>query len=90
VEYRQGYASGRQRTGVAMKEVSWGMGYWTSTAGSGRASGPSSPSHSVALSRWRVGGLVLPNLAMRDKNSPYEFTAAQMGPYDIAPTAAIT
>jgi hypothetical protein len=36
-----------------------------------------------------VGGLVLPNLAMRDKNSPYEFTAAQMGPYDVAPTAAI-
>jgi hypothetical protein len=29
------------------------------------------------------GGLVVPNLAMRDKNSPYEFTAAQMGPYDI-------
>jgi hypothetical protein len=29
-----------------------------------------------------VGGLVVPNLVMRDKNSPYEFTAAQMGPYD--------
>jgi len=30
-----------------------------------------------------VGGVVAPNLAMRDKNSPYEFTAAQMGPYDV-------
>jgi hypothetical protein len=27
--------------------------------------------------------LVVPNLIMRDKDSPYEFTAAQMGPYDI-------
>jgi hypothetical protein len=35
-----------------------------------------------------VGGLVVPNLAMRDKNSPYEFTAAQMGPYDIHPAAS--
>jgi hypothetical protein len=32
-----------------------------------------------------VGGLVVPNLALRDKNSRYEFTAAQMGPYDIDP-----
>jgi hypothetical protein len=31
-----------------------------------------------------LGGLVVPNLALRDKNSPYEFTAAQMGPYDVA------
>jgi hypothetical protein len=30
-----------------------------------------------------LGGLVVPNLIMRDKDSPYEFTAAQMGPYDI-------
>lgn len=28
-----------------------------------------------------VGGVLAPNLALRDKNSPYEFTAAQMGPY---------
>ena len=35
-----------------------------------------------------VGGLVVPNLALRDKDSPYEFSAAQMGRYDAE--AAIT
>lgn len=35
-----------------------------------------------------VGGLVVPNLAMRNKNSPYEFTAAQMVPYDIDTAAS--
>lgn len=30
-----------------------------------------------------LGGLVVPNLVMRDQNSPYEFTAVQMGPYDV-------
>lgn len=30
-----------------------------------------------------LGGLVMPNLALRDKNSPYQFTAAQMGPHDV-------
>jgi hypothetical protein len=32
-----------------------------------------------------VGGLVVPNLALRDRNSPYEFTAAQMGRHDVEP-----
>lgn len=31
-----------------------------------------------------VGGVVVPNLALRDKNSPYEFTSAQMGPYELS------
>jgi hypothetical protein len=35
-----------------------------------------------------LGGLVVPNLALRDKNSPYEFTAKQMGHHEFAPDAA--
>jgi hypothetical protein len=63
------------------------MDYSTSTAGSGRALNEEQP---LSGRDWvngagcavaaTVGGLVLPNLALRDKNSPYEFTAAQMGP----------
>jgi hypothetical protein len=36
------------------------------------------------------GRLGAAHRAMRDKNSPYEFTAAQMGPYDDEPAAAIS
>jgi hypothetical protein len=31
-----------------------------------------------------VGGLIVPNLVMRDQNGRYEYTAARMGPYDSA------
>jgi Protein of unknown function with HXXEE motif len=31
-------------------------------------------------------GLGMPNVLMRDKNSPYAFTEEQMGPYDAPPT----
>jgi len=30
-----------------------------------------------------VFGVVVPNMVMRDRNSPYGFTAKQMGPYDV-------
>jgi hypothetical protein len=30
-----------------------------------------------------VFGVVVPNMVMRDRNSPYAFTAKQMGPYDV-------
>ena len=43
VEHRQGHPPVSSGPALRIKEVSWGMGYWTSTAGSGRASGPSSP-----------------------------------------------
>lgn len=31
-----------------------------------------------------VFGVAVPNMVMRDRSSPYAFTAKQMGPYDIA------
>jgi hypothetical protein len=31
-----------------------------------------------------VFGAVVPNLVMRDRNSPYAFTAKQMGRYDVS------
>jgi hypothetical protein len=30
-----------------------------------------------------VFGVAVPNMVMRDRNSPYAFTAKQMGPYDV-------
>jgi hypothetical protein len=30
-----------------------------------------------------VFGVAVPNMVMRDPNSPYAFTAKQMGPYDV-------
>jgi hypothetical protein len=30
-----------------------------------------------------VFGVVVPNMVMRDRNSPYVFTAKQMGHYDV-------
>jgi len=30
-----------------------------------------------------VFGVIVPNMAMRDRNSPYAFTAKQMGRYDL-------
>ena len=30
-----------------------------------------------------VFGLAVPNMVMRDRNSPYSFTAKQMGPTDV-------
>jgi len=30
-----------------------------------------------------IFGVAVPNMVMRDRNSPYAFTAKQMGPYDI-------
>jgi hypothetical protein len=35
-----------------------------------------------------VLGVAVPNLVMRDRNSPYAFTAKQMGPYDVEPANA--
>ena len=36
-----------------------------------------------------VFGVVIPNIAMRDRNSPYSFTGKQMGPYDVDAQEAI-
>ncbi len=30
-----------------------------------------------------VFGVAVPNMVMRDRNSPYAFTAKQIGPYDV-------
>ena len=36
----------------------------------------------AVMGAFLVIGVALPNLALRDKNSPHEFTAHQMGPYE--------
>jgi uncharacterized protein with HXXEE motif len=36
-----------------------------------------------------VFGVAVPNMVMRDRNSPYAFTAKQMGPYDVEASNAI-
>jgi hypothetical protein len=35
-----------------------------------------------------VFGVAVPNMVMRGRNSPYAFTAKQMGPYDVESTNA--
>jgi hypothetical protein len=64
-----------------------GIGYITSLG--------TSLGHERSISRadWTKGvvgavgsavfGVTVPNMVMRDRNSPYAFTAKQMGPYDI-------
>jgi hypothetical protein len=64
-----------------------GIGYITSLG--------TSLGHERSISRadWTKGvvgavgsavfGVAVPNMVMRDRNSPYAFTAKQMGPYDI-------
>ena len=54
---------------------------------------PSVNERSISRADWTKGvvgavgsavfGVAVPNMVMRDRNSPYAFTAKQMGPYDI-------
>ena len=40
------------------------------------------------LAFFLAAGVALPNLALKDKNSPYTFPAHQMGPYESDPSKA--
>jgi hypothetical protein len=39
----------------------------------------------AVLGAFLVLGVAAPNLALKDKESPYEFSDHQMGPYDTKP-----
>ena len=70
---------------AALLHVPIGIAYLSAL----RAQGPIGRSNwiktTLVLLFFLVVGVALPNVANRDKNSPYPFTDHQMGPYDTAP-----